>query len=422
MPEALAAALLLPIAAGLLDPPRSRGAQLALGLATALLFWVRPNAGGVALLLALAAFVALRHWSATLPLLGGFALLFAPVWFATRPAGGERLRGLGYSILEASRDYYWDPAHDLSVRRGPAAEIERRETSQALANWKATLSRQGADARRELTWRAFHGMLGTELYDARWSRGYERLDTASRITTPFLVLAAAALLLAAPLRGPERAAGWPGVFLLVVLVAQNLVLGSNPRFALPFLPVLLLFGAAASRSPARASVSRRVLAAAVFLLLVGATAANASVLDWQWGRIESAGVRIRQRIPKASLPLEVPATFHIRIASPVVPSQAHFMVLAPDKTVLYTSENAADRSEPAITAPLPQSLLDANAADAVEIEVVTFGSYGEFQYLLFPVIPPPWRARAVREGSDALSPSTGIGNGALDWWAHPGLP
>jgi hypothetical protein len=53
---------------------------------------------------------------------------------------------------------------------------------------------------------------------------------------------------------------------------------------------------------------------------------------------------------------------------------------------------------------------------------VTFGSYGEFQYLLFPVIPPPWRARAVREGSDALSSSTGIRSGSLDWWAHPGLP
>jgi hypothetical protein len=104
-----------------------------------------------------------------------------------------------------------------------------------------------------------------------------------------------------------------------------------------------------------------------------------------------------------------------------VPSAAHFLVLAPDRTILYTSEDAADWREPAITTPLPQALLDANAAGAVEIEVVTFGSYGEFDYLLFPVIPSPWRARAAREESDALSPSTGIRTGALDWWAHGGL-
>jgi hypothetical protein len=84
-----------------------------------------------------------------------------------------------------------------------------------------------------------------------------------------------------------------------------------------------------------------------------------------------------------------PATLHVRIASPVLPSPAHFMVLGPNRAVLYTSENDADRSEPAITAPLSQALLDANAAGAVEIEIVTFGSYGEFHYLLFPVIPPP---------------------------------
>lgn len=411
MPEALAAALLLPTAARLLDPPRTRAGQVALGLATALLFWVRPNVGGVALLLALATFAARREWRAALPLVGGFALLFAPVWLATRPAGGERLRGLGFSMLEASRDYYWNPAHEGSARRGSAAEIERRETSEARANWQAALSRRGVDARRELAWRAFHGLLGTELYDARWSRAYGFLDTASRIVTPVLVLAAIALFLTAPNRGP-------GVLLLLLIVAQNLVLGPNPRFVLPFLPVLLLLGVRASAALGRGPA--RLLAVAVFLLFFAATASNAHILDWQWGRIEAAGVRIHLRIPKGSLPREEPATLHVRIASPVVPSTAHFMILAPDRTLLYTSEDATDRLEPAITASLPQAVLAANRAGAVEIEVVTFGSYGEFAYLLFPVIPPPWRARAAREGSDRLSPTTGVRSGALDWWAHRG--
>ena len=412
MPEALAAALLLPIGARLLHPPRTRGGRLLLGLATALLFWVRPNVGGIALLLVLMTFAARREWRAALPLVGGFAVLFVPIWLATRPAGGEGMRGLGFSMLEASRDYYWVPSHPGAVRTGQPAALERREVSEALANWRTSLSRRGRDARRELSWRAFHGILGTELYDASWSRVYQALDTASRVATPVLVLAAAAVLLVTPL-------GAPGALLLVLLIAQDVVLGSNPRFVLPFLPVLLLLSVCSPVWLARGR--RRLVAAALFLILFGATAVNAHVLDWQWGRIEEAGIRIRQRIAKGKLPRKAPATLHIRIASPVVPSSAHFMVLAPDKTPLYMSVKAADRQSPAITANLPQDVLDANATGPIEIEVVTLGSFGRFDYLLFPVIPPPWRAHAVREGSD-LSPTTGIRGGALDWWAHAGAP
>lgn len=418
MPEALAAALFLPIAASLLDPPRKPGVSISLGLATALLFWVRPNVGGAALLLAAVTLVSSRRWRAVASMLGGFLLLFAPILVLTKSDGGERFRGLGYSFLEASQDYYWVPSSDLSRRRGAPAEIERRETSRAIENWKDVLSRKGPDARRQIVWRAFHGLLGTEFYDARWSPGYRRLDNLSRVVTPLLVLGAIAILLVAPLRGAGGARA-TGLLLVFLITAQNIALGSNPRFVLPFLPVLLVLATASVPSPARRSLLPATLAFGVLLALV---ATHAFVLDWQWGRIESAGVRIRQRIPKGALPAQEPATLHVRIAAPILPSPAHFMVLGPDRAVLYTSENDADRREPAITAQLPQALLDANAAGAVEIEVVTFGSYGEFQYLLFPVIPPPWRARAVREGSDALSPSTGVGNGALDWWAHPGLP
>jgi hypothetical protein len=63
-----------------------------------------------------------------------------------------------------------------------------------------------------------------------------------------------------------------------------------------------------------------------------------------------------------------------------------------------------------------------NSREPIELELTSFGSYGETQYLLFPVIPPPWRRIAVREGSPDLSPSTGIRRGSLDWWAHPGAP
>jgi hypothetical protein len=424
MSEAISAALLLPlIAVAAIGPPRTPKGIGALALGLAMLVSIRPNVGAIGFLVAATLYLVRTEFRHGLILVTFFSGLVLAGWLIQRPlAGGRTAAGAADALVFGSAQYYWRPeigdwpeASEKSFFRDP-------RTRRAIENWRKTIARSGPDARREIAWRAFHGLFGQEFYDTRWSRSYATVDVTWRIAAPLLVLAACALLLMASLRGPERATGLAGLLLLVLLVAQNLALGSHPRFVLPFLPVLLLLGALVARPLTRASVPRRVMAAAAFLLLLGVTAANASVLDWQWGKIESAGVRIRQRIPKGALPAEEPATLHVRIASPVVPSPAHFMVLGPEKTVLYTSENDADRRAPAITAPLPQALLDANAAGAVEIEVVTFGFFGEFQYLLFPVIPPPWRARAFRKGSDALSPSTGIRSGALDWWAHSGFP
>jgi hypothetical protein len=112
----------------------------------------------------------------------------------------------------------------------------------------------------------------------------------------------------------------------------------------------------------------------------------------------------------------------VRIAAPLLPSSAHFQVRGPGGELLYNSDRDPERENPEITAPLPQSVLDANSHNAIDLELVSFGTYGEFHYLLFPVIPPPWRSRAVREASVDLSPSTGIRSGSLEWWAHRGAP
>lgn len=410
MPEALAAALLLPIAARFLDPPRTRGGQLVLGLAVALLFWVRPNVGGVALLLVLTAFAARREWRAALPVIAGFAILFLPVWLATRSTA--LLRGLSYPILEASLPYGWTAGGSLANRTSPQSAIERNELDVAMSNWKAAVSETPADTRRDLIWRALHGLFGTEFYDSRWSAAYSRLTEASRVAFPLVILAAAVFLLR---RSPV------GALLLILLVLQNLGLGSRPRFVLPFLPALLLLALATASDARNRRTKERLLIAGAFALSLLLIATQAHILDREWGRIEEGGIAIRQRIPRGSLPKRSPATLHLRIAPPKVPSSAHLMVLAPDGTPLYRSEKDAARSRPAITIPLPQSLLDANAAEATEIKVVSLGSYGDLDYLLFPVIPRPWRPRALRDGSRFLSPSTSLRSGSFDWWAHAGL-
>jgi hypothetical protein len=422
MSESLSAALFLPIAACVIWPPRRAWGLVLGGLAVATLFWARPNLGAIALVLLLFRLAAVRAWAALLGVAGVFLAAGVPVWLVTRPpAGGDPLGGVSYPILEASADYYWRP----SIEPWPAAdsprEKARAELDRAQANWRTRLEARGPDGRREILWRAFHGLFGTEYYDARWSRSYGASTAISRILAPILIAASIASLLVFGLAGAETAAGIAGAVLCVALVAQDLLLGSNPRYVLPALPALILFGiaGAAWRS---ASTTRRLAAVLVFAGLLAGLAAARQVLDWQWGKIEAPGVRLVQPIPKGALPPRAPATLHVRIASLLVPSVAGLDLLGPGNRLLYSSGDDPARQRPYLTIPLPEWLLEANRAAPVELVLMSRGSFSAESFLLFPVIPPPWSASARREGSEALSPSTGIVLGSLDWWAHAGTP
>jgi len=70
---------------------------------------------------------------------------------------------------------------------------------------------------------------------------------------------------------------------------------------------------------------------------------------------------------------------------------------------------------------MPESLLEKNRHGPVELTLVSRGTYDAAHFLVFPVIPPPWGPQAGREGTDDLSPASGISSGSLDWWAHPGV-
>lgn len=387
MSEAPAAALLLPIAAALLEPPARARAGLGLGAASAVLFLIRPNAGAMAVALALLALGLTRRWRGLAAFAAAFALLVAPVWALTAPADGDGLRGLGPAFVWARADYGWTNAEGLAA---PAP----------------------ADARRQLVWRVFHGSLGIEFYDARWSATYAAIGEGARGLSPFLVLGAVALL-AAPSRSPLRLARALGLALAAMLLAQSYVLGALPRLALTMLPALFLW-AIAAWPPARAA------AAAIFGVLLAGALWQRQVLDCEWGMIEASGIRLRQTIPRGALPEAAPATLHVRIAPALLPSDAELEVLGPSGETLYDSRSDGERRRPYVTAPLSAALLEANRRGPVVLELVSGGSYGPHQYLLFPIILRPWSAAARRDGGSALSPSTGIASGALDWWAHPG--
>ncbi len=423
MSEAVTAALLLPLAALLLDPPARMRTSALFGAAGAVLFLVRPNAGAAILLLGTLSVVGgeRRHGrlKLTLSLLFGFAIVWAPFWYLTR-VPGDPFRGMAPAFVSGSLDYSWTPPHP------PPEPPPFEQVRTALANWQTTFTERSSDRSRQLVWRALHGVLGTDYYDARWSDAYRGATTVSRILAPLATLGALAVLLVVPLRGRARLAKLLGLTLLFFLVAQSLVLGGLPRLALPFLPALLLYGIAGLSG---LHGGRRGVAAAAgaFVLLVAFVAWQRQVLDWEWGRIEAAGVRLRLVIPRGRLPVPLPergpATLHVRIAPLMLPTGAGLEIRSESGARLFaSSEDDYDPDDPFLSVLLPEAILGANRQRDVTLTLVAVGTYDATHFLLFPVIPPPWSAESTRVGSASLSPETGIDRGALDWWAHPGLP
>ena len=414
MPETLSAALLLLIVVVLITAPGGRRTAMALGPATAVLFFVRPNVGAVALALGVAALWIDSRRRSALFLLGGFVAVCLPIWLLASPPGALQ-KGLAYPSHLASADYLWD---GLGNRNAAASSAP---PPSALENWVAAArSSSSPDTRRQLVWRALHGLFGLEFYDAGWSRTYGRLRVGAALLLPWLLFGALAVLLAAPSRGQARVARALGLLLLALTIVQSLALGALPRFVLPFVPSLLLLAISALPSLLDSPPLRRGVCVVLFAAFAGFTAWQRQILDWEWGIVEAAGVRIAQTIPARALPDRTPATLHVRIAAPLLPTDAGLQLLGPSGETLYDSREDPMRWRPFISVALPDALIAANRLGPVDLTVVARGTYDPIHYLLFPVIPPPWGARAARAQSGAISPASGIVNGSLDWWAHPG--
>jgi hypothetical protein len=393
MSEALSAALFLVLCAVLIDPPPRPAMAAVLGLWTGALFLVRPNVGAIAVLLGLIAWLPKGSKRTPFFFVAAFALLVAPIWIATAPPR-DAWRGMTPAFTAAAADYGWAPAMNHRI-------VE-----------------SSSDARRELVWRTFHGVFGTEYYDARWSPRYQSFSEASRLVVPWLVIAAIATLAAAPRpNGPARRLG---LSLGALLVAQSYVLGALPRFAMPMLPGLFLFAAASW--PAGWPDRRRAwIAAAAGVAIAALLATRPEIFDWEWGKIETSGLHIVERVPSRALPSHGPATLHVRIAAPLLPSAAGLAIRDGDGHVLFeTGQTPSDPLRPDIALPLPDAILEANRRGPVVLNLESRGSYDATHFLLFPVIPPPWKVSARREGSVELSPDSGVSRGGLDWWAHEG--
>ena len=402
MPEALAAAMALPIAALLLRRPRGPAGGAFLGAAVALVTLVRPNVGGILFVLLIASYAGTRRFRDVLPPVLAFAAIVVPVWAATR--SGDPLQDLRAPLDAGSRPYFWYV--DASASNDP-----REQTRTTVHNWRQFFREPGPDRGRELVWRAGHGLLGTEFYDARWDSSYAKLSRFSRRLTPLLILLAVAILISRP---------GLGLWVVVLLTLQSVVLGALPRYALPLLPLVLLFASASLGSPW--NLARSVAVGGAFLALLLLARIHPYVVDEEWGLLERAGISIEQPIPRGGFPSSPPATLHVRIGRPVLPSRADVEVLVPGGRRLYASAEAPAEDSAFLTIPLPAWLLDENQRAPVILTVASSGKYDDHHYWLFPVIPPLWAPAARRDGHAELSPATGIASGSLDWWAHPGEP
>jgi hypothetical protein len=274
---------------------------------------------------------------------------------------------------------------------------------------------------RAEVWRALHGLLGMETYDARWSAIYGELTTASRLITPFAILGAAAVLMAAPTSGRSRLPKALGLLLLAALVTESILVGALPRYALPFLPALFLFAFGCASELLASSAGRRAAAVAIALALVFAIRWQRQTLDWEWGLIDASGVRLRLVVPRGRLPEpgETPATLHVRIGASVHPA-AVAVTIRDERGEILPAQGPP--SGPFVSVSLTDAVRRANRERDVALTLVSSGSFDSTHFLIFPAIPPPWAAATLREGSPALSGETGIAAGSLDWWAHAGAP
>ena len=194
----------------------------------------------------------------------------------------------------------------------------------------------------------------SRVLDSRWSAMYRRLDTASKIASPFFIAAAIATLLAAPVFRDRLAAKAAGLLTLLGIVVHNLFLGSNPRYVLPFLPGLLFLTVRSMTLARRSSVIATIV---VFVAALFGLRQTRAALGWEWGKIEASGIVIEQEIPRGSLPPQAPATLHLRIAAAVLPTSTGLEVTDSDGTTLFSRSGALraiPRGSESVLRHLPQ--------------------------------------------------------------------
>src|SRR5262249_30273999 len=143
------------------------------------------------------------------------------------------------ALLWGAADYYWrdEIAWPGGTTSRESAALEMRR---AREQWLTLLYRTPPDRWRSLLWRLTHSLLSQEELPSRWE--VSRYLAVNRFVRRWwwiagILIIAASAAASIGCRGPWRFI--PAV-IVVASITQGVAFGADPRFCLPFLPLLAL--------------------------------------------------------------------------------------------------------------------------------------------------------------------------------------
>jgi len=424
--EPLSAGAGLAFLASLIALRKPRAAAWGLiGAGAALLYLLRPNLGALCFALA-AALVLARPFpkrTALAALLSGAAIavvLLVGLAAVTRQGMRPLRSDTSKALLWGTADYYWGP--DLGPwPQGSAPDRTRIELERTGDRWRGLLKSlpRSSDAIRSLTWRATHLLLSSEQLPPRWSaRSWVLLDAASRQLWWCAAILGACAAVAAAIggRGEWR---WAPVLILGALIAQALAFGSDPRLALPLIPLLALSLAAALPLVrwSRWSVAGAALTALLFLAALRLVPDSANS---DFALVRGPGRVIEQVIPGAKVPDWESVVFHARLLEPEG-LRIGWEVSANGRVVATKAADGAP-SRAFLTFALSRPELSEIRRTGLVLRIRTTGdaSSGD-AYVYYPIAPGVLDGVSRVDGDERLPSlwSSGIRGGIPIWW-HAG--
>ncbi len=418
--EPLAIGLALVVAAGVIHTDQE-GARwkFGLGAAVCLVTLVRPNLGALLLLIVLLKELSRQRRGIGLAAtLGGFILCVGGLTVLGRltriplnPFGGS-----SRVLLWGTADYYWKPDIGDWPVGGTSGESTHLQLAKTRARWNSFFRNWNANHRRSLEWRLGHGILSAEELPSRWnSAHYLAADRFARRWWWAIATILGGLSVAAAIggRGPWLCAP---ILVVMALIGQGLLFGTDPRLALPFLPLWALVLAAVLPTVRWGRFAIGGGAATVLLLFLFVRSVP-DVAAFDFALVQGPGRRIEQALPSEAFCKSARATVHFRLLQEP-PFVLGLSVFANGRPALRrgTANPSPWPASFAVALGEPETAQALHEGLRLRIETEGAASSNE-AFVYYPVVPPLFCDRSSVDGQDRIP--SGFGGetaGGLPVW------
>lgn len=323
------------------------------------------------------------------------------------------------AILWGTADYYWLPDIGTWPVTSSGGVDKTRELRLAAHRWHTKLSHWTPDRRRALWWTLGHSWFSAEELPARW-RGplpYRWYDRGIRRWWWAIALCLVGLASGTAVngRGCWRLAP---LAVVVVILGQGVLFGADPRFSLPFVPLLFVLLALSLEGEA---IGARSVVAGVASLACGFVliAAAPDMTNSDYG-ILRAGQALAVHIPTRLFEhADHIATVHVRILEETQHLDRGVDIWIAGQPVAEYKPTGLPQENGFLTARLSGPLLGIAKRTGVTLSVLPRGGSGAFLY--FPVISWPWGTRVTIDHSAVFeSGYGGEASGGIPYWVHSG--